>query len=169
MPDSQASVASPPAPKPPAPPKPMPSKPSAVKRAGKPKPAAAKKGALHALPKIGQPKTPAKPKPVNVKALEPEKMTKRLAAIYKLEQECETARASFDLASQARRAARAKLDEANDALEKEIREQRYGPGPLFNATGDGPAETAKSKAVAPASGKRDSYNYDDDDGDEDDE
>ena len=112
----------------------------AKKSPARPASPAKKKSALRALPKVGQPKTPAKPKQVNTKSLEPAKMQKRLDSIYKLEQQVETAKASFELASQARRAAQAKLEEANDALEHEIREQRYGPGPLFNADGTGPAE-----------------------------
>lgn len=91
-------------------------------------------------------KPAAKPKEINPETLETSKARKRLGAIYKLERNVERKKAAFDLASRSRRAAKAELEQAEEDLEKEIREQRFGPGPLFNADGSGPAGTAPKKA-----------------------
>lgn len=77
---------------------------------------------------------PAKPaKEIDVGALDVGKARKRLGAIYKLKKNLEKKQALFDLASRNRRAAKAELEEAQAELDREIEEQRVGPGPLFGA------------------------------------
>lgn len=88
----------------------------------------------------------AKRKEIDLTKLSPEKALKRLDAIYKKEKVVERKQASFDLASRARRAAKADLEQAQDELAKEIQDQRFGPGPLFNADGTGPAGAPQGKA-----------------------
>lgn len=84
----------------------------------------------------------AKRKAQNQKEVNPSKLDsvaahRRLRSIYRLEKELENKRVALELASSNRRAAKAAYDEAIEALEKEIREQRTGPGPLFNEDGSG--------------------------------
>lgn len=81
--------------------------------------------------------TPAKE--VDPKSLEGDEAKKRVAAIYKLEKVVEAKKALEAVAKSGAKAATAARKEAEDALEQEIREQRFGPGPLFNETGTGPA------------------------------
>lgn len=76
---------------------------------------------------------------VDPRSLPPDDARKRCAAIYELEREVEKKRAAHDLAKKAARAKKAELDDAEAALEKEIRDQRMGPGPLFSADGKGPS------------------------------
>lgn len=59
----------------------------------------------------------------------------RLRAIYRLQGDVENKKATYEAASRVRRAAKAELEEALEALEKEVHEQRFGPGPLFNPDG----------------------------------
>lgn len=59
----------------------------------------------------------------------------RLRSIYRLQGAVENKKATYDAASRVRRAAKAELEEALEALEKEVHEQRFGPGPLFNPDG----------------------------------
>lgn len=156
----------PPAGKPPAPPS-VPAKPALdVKAAAAPKkPAAAKPAAKKAVPakpaakdaKPAKGKAPAAPTKAEVDAakkrievdtskLTPEKAIKRLDAIYKLEKIVEKKQASYDLASRARRAAKAELEQAQEELANEIQDQRFGPGPLFNPDGSGPAGSPQGGA-----------------------
>lgn len=72
--------------------------------------------------------------------LTPEEAKKHCAAIYKLEKIVEKKREAHDQAKRGAKSAKAALTEAEAALEKEIREQRTGPGPLFDPTGKGPAK-----------------------------
>lgn len=160
----------PPAGKPPAPPsvpaKPAldapkaaaaPKAPAPAKKAAATKPAAKKAAAAKPAAKAAKGKAEAKPTKaeldalkkrteVDVSKLSPEKAMKRLEAIYKKEKAVEKKQASFDLASRARRAAKAELEQAQDELAKEIQDQRFGPGPLFNADGSGPAGAPQEKA-----------------------
>lgn len=66
---------------------------------------------------------------------------RRLEKIYKLQEDIDTAQASFERASALRREAKGRLDEARKALDIEVEGQRKGPGPLFNADGSGAAGT----------------------------
>jgi hypothetical protein len=84
---------------------------------------------------------PTRGKEIDVSKLDREKTAKRLETIYRLEKAVEKKKASFDAASQVRRRTKADFEKAQDALEKEIRDQRFGPGPLFNPEGTGPAGT----------------------------
>jgi len=93
---------------------------------------AAKASAAVATPK-------EKPKEVDVKNLSEAETRKRCVAIYRLERTIESKRAVHDVAKRSAASAKKALTDAEDALAKEINDQRFGPGPLFNATGDGPA------------------------------
>jgi hypothetical protein len=108
-------------------------KPAGKKPSGKKKPSGGKKPAAVKAPKAWAGKE------VDPSKLDDGKAKKRLASIYRLEKTVEQKQAAFDSASAVRRAAKAELEDAQDKLELEIREQRFGPGPLFNATGTGPA------------------------------
>lgn len=70
-------------------------------------------------------------KEVDAAGLEPTEARKRCAAIYKFERKVEAKRKLHDLAKAGAKSAKAQLTDAEDALEQEIREQRFGPGPLF--------------------------------------
>lgn len=109
-----------------------------------PKPSKGKKA------KASKPSKPAKEKPAkgskpttskecDPMSLDRKKAAERLRTIYDLEKDLEGARARYDVACRARKSAKADLDEAEEALNKEIRDQRQGPGPLFNADGSGAA------------------------------
>lgn len=96
-----------------------------------------------------KPKTPTKTVEVDPTKLSPEKLRDRVAKIYALEKVRDRKKAALDLASRGRRAAKAELEQAEEDLTKEIQEQRFGPGPLFNPDGSGPA----GKPQADESGK----------------
>tara|TARA_R110000851_G_scaffold268071_1_gene420657 strand:+ start:8912 stop:9298 length:387 start_codon:yes stop_codon:yes gene_type:complete len=81
-----------------------------------------------------------KPKEIDPKSLTAAQGQKRCAAIYRLEKVIEGKRALEDVAKRGHKAATSGRKEAEEALAQEIQEQRFGPGPLFNAAGDGPAE-----------------------------
>ena len=74
---------------------------------------------------------PSKPREVDPNSLEGDDAKKRVAAIYKLEKVIEGKRAVHDVAKRAAKAAKAALTEAEEAMEQELHEQRFGPGPLF--------------------------------------
>lgn len=103
--------------------------------AGGSKASAAKKPAAKA---DGSPA--AKAKEVDVETLPEVEVKKRVAAIYKLERVLERKRIAYDTATRHRNAAKAELEAAEEALQQELDEQRFGPGPLFNPTGTGPAK-----------------------------
>ena len=93
--------------------------------------------------KAPEPKVTTKPdEEIDATKLDPEEAKKRCAAIYKLEKAVERKRQAYDQAKRGAKSAKGSLEEAEEALEKEIREQRKGPGPLFDATGKGPAKKA---------------------------
>lgn len=94
-----------------------------------PKPSKAKK-ASKAEPEA------ARGKEVDLGRVAPEKAKGMLLKVHKLEKAVEKAKGAFDKASQARRAARANLEKAQDALQREIQDQRFGPGPLFTGAGN---------------------------------
>lgn len=77
------------------------------------------------------PKKPAAPKEVDPNKLSAADAQKRCAAIYKLENTIEKKRRLHELAKAGAKAAKDSLKAAEDALAKEIQEQRFGPGPLF--------------------------------------
>lgn len=79
-------------------------------------------------------------KEIDPTKLDQTKAVKRLASIYDLEREVEVRKHVYENAKRDLRSARADFESAVEALEKEIREQRFGPGPLFNAEGTGPAD-----------------------------
>lgn len=88
----------------------------------------------------------AKPrKEIDVDRLEVTKARKMLGSIHKLEKNVERAAAALAIASKQRRSAKAKHEQASEALELEIREQRFGPGPLFNVDGSGANGTAQGQ------------------------
>lgn len=91
-------------------------------------------------PKAEKPAVEPKREEVDVSKLAPEETAKRVGKIYDLERKVETKRKAYDLANRARKVAKTELTEAEEALEQEIQDQRYGPGPLFNPKGDGPAK-----------------------------
>lgn len=101
------------------------------------------KAAKKPEPAIASPAPPPakgdKPKEIDAKELDPEEARKRCAAIYKREKKVEAKRKLHEVAKKGAKAAKAALDDAEDALEKEIREQRFGPGPLFSPDGQSPA------------------------------
>ena len=92
-----------------------------------------KKKAISASPRASQ-------KDVDPESLDTNKARSRLGAIYSLEKELENKRVAFSISSSNRRVAKAELDEAEEALAKEIREQRTGPGPLFGEDREEPEE-----------------------------
>jgi len=110
---------------------------AAAPKAATPSPAqkaAATRAAAKAKPE------PTKPqKEIDPKTLDTAEAQKRCAAIYKLEKIVEGKRALHDVAKRGAAAAKSALKEAEEALAQEIHEQRFGPGPLFNPNGDGPA------------------------------
>ena len=66
--------------------------------------------------------------------------TSRLSVIYALKRNVEIAEAMHIAATEARKAAKEHLDAARAELENELREQRFGPGPLFGPDGAGHPE-----------------------------
>lgn len=88
-------------------------------------------------------------KEVDLSAIDVGKARKRLGAIYKLKKNLAKKQALFDLASRNRRAAKAELEEAQAELDREIEEQRVGPGPLFGAN---PETLPKTGAAADGKG-----------------
>lgn len=103
---------------------------------------AKKKATKAAKPtKSAKPTKPTKPaklrQDTDPAKLDREKATKRLGAIYRLEKTLENKRVAHSIASSSKRIAKAEMEEAEEALAKEIREQRTGPGPLFDATQNG--------------------------------
>lgn len=96
-----------------------------------------------------------KQKEIDPTKLDQVKASNRLSKIYSLEKTVERKKKNFDTASKARRASKAELEEAEEALKLEIQEQRFGPGPLWNADGSGPAgapQADDSAAKKPAAG-----------------
>lgn len=119
------------------------------KKPAKSKAAAAKNGAAK---KVGRPaKTKHSPaddwiptsgaiaREIDPDALDVDEARKRCRAIYRIEKRVEAKKAAFDEASALRRAAKAEYELALSDLEREIQEQRFGPGPLFSPDGKGPA------------------------------
>lgn len=84
----------------------------------------------------GEPAAAPRGKEVDLGRVAPEKAKGMLLKVHKLEKAVEKAKGAFDKASQARRAARANLEKAQDALQREIQDQRFGPGPLFAEAGN---------------------------------
>lgn len=62
------------------------------------------------------------------------KLEARVSAIYSLQAKVEEMRVGFERANELHKLAKKSLEYAEEALAKEIREQRNGPGPLFNET-----------------------------------
>lgn len=107
---------------------------------------ASKKTSKKASSKKAPPSMPEKGggKPANRKQVDLGKLTeadkkKRLAAVYKLEGEIEKRRAVYDASKKTTASHKKALASAEAALDKELDEQRFGPGPLFNEDGTGPA------------------------------
>jgi hypothetical protein len=101
---------------------------TAAKSATKPAAATASDGAAKAAKptRASKPKVKAKGDVAAVEA------NKRLKQIYDLEAGVDKARLAESLAKQNYNDAKAFCKAAESALEQEIREQREGPGPLFN-------------------------------------
>ncbi len=110
-------------------------------------------GKLGTAPGKGQRPTKSKGTTVELKASKRKALTatelaglgdaerkKRLTKLYRLEGELETKRASYAASKKTTASHKRALGTAEAALEKELDEQRFGPGPLFDATGSGPAK-----------------------------
>lgn len=67
----------------------------------------------------------------DVNGLDADEARKRVGAIYKLEAEVEKKRAAYEIAATVAKSKREELKLAEEALAKEIHDQRVGPGPLF--------------------------------------
>jgi len=81
------------------------------------------------------PDAPAKREEVDPALLDPEEAKKRCGEIYRLEKKIEAKRASYELLKSRTKTAKTTLDAAQEALDKEIDAQRFGPGPLFPVDG----------------------------------
>lgn len=77
---------------------------------------------------------------VDTAALSGAEAKKRCATIYNLERVIEAKRAVHEAARKSAAACKTAYKEAVEALEVEISEQRFGPGPLFSPDGSGPAK-----------------------------
>ncbi len=84
----------------------------------------------------GESETASRGTEVDLRRVAPKKAKGMLVKVHKLEKAVEKAASRLAVASQARRAARADLEMAQDALQNEIQDQRYGPGPLFAEGGN---------------------------------
>lgn len=89
------------------------------------------------------PKPDASREEINPATLPEAEARKRVAAIYRLEKVVGSKRAVHDAAKRGAKSAKTALSEAEEALEQEINEQRFGPGPLFSPDGKGPAVPPK--------------------------
>lgn len=96
---------------------------------------AAKKTAGKAPPSMPQKKAVE----VKVSDLDTEQLAKRCSKIYALERDIEGKTKLDALARRNAKNTKAALTAAQAALTKEITEQRFGPGPLFDPSGTGPA------------------------------
>ena len=139
--DPKAAKPKGPVPSPPTPPAARSKKKATKKKAKK---ATKKKAAAKGPRALAPPSNPSPPKhkpgkskmvpvqrEVDPKNLEPEDAKKRCAAIYKRERKVEGKRVIHELAKKTAKAAKAALTDAEEELEKEINDQRFGPGPLF--------------------------------------
>lgn len=104
--------------------------------------AKATKGPKPTKPAKGEKVEQPRGKEVDLSRVAADKAKGMLLKVHKLEKGVEAARAKFDRASQARRAAKANLEKAQDALNREIQDQRFGPGPLFAKDGNPDLEPA---------------------------
>ena len=102
----------------------------------KKKPAPVKK------PKANKPPPPPSmpPKAEKLQEVDPNKLpasenAQRCAEIYRLERSVEIKRAAYAVAKLATKAKKGELQAAEEALAKEIHDQRFGPGPLFSPDG----------------------------------
>lgn len=113
----------------------------AAKKPAAKKEATSKKKAKAAKPKVASVgiAKPEKRVELDPSKLDPKASAKRLRAIYQLQAEVDTKTATYEAASRVRRAAKADLEEALEALAIEVHDQRFGPGPLFNADGSNAA------------------------------
>lgn len=68
---------------------------------------------------------------IDLESLGATKLTKRLKRLYELEKDVENKQARLDMASRDRLAAKGALQQAQEDLQKELREQREGPGELY--------------------------------------
>lgn len=84
------------------------------------------------MPKPAPPSLPVKRTEIDVATLDLEDAKTRCAAIYKLEKAVEARDAAHTIAKAKSKATSTALDHAEEALRKEITEQRFGPGPLFD-------------------------------------
>lgn len=116
------------------PPQPSPAVPSSSKRSAKgPRALPLKKAAKAPRPK------PDKRSEVDLNNLPAAELAKRCKRIYELEKARDIARERHVAAKKTPAAYKRKLDEAQEALDQEIEEQRFGPGPLFDPSGTKPA------------------------------
>jgi len=70
-------------------------------------------------------------KEINPEKLSAEDAKKRVAEIYRLEADVEKARQKFEISRRATSSAKKTLRAAEERLEREIQDQRFGAGPLF--------------------------------------
>lgn len=98
----------------------------------------------------------AKPKGLDLEAIDEKKLRKRLSTIYELESARDAARRIHDLQKANFSSAKAELEAAEEALANEIRDQRGGMGPLYEGVSGASSETkdaakdVEEKASAPA-------------------
>jgi len=106
----------------------------------KKKTAAEKAATTKEAKKATAPKAASTPrKEVDVSKINQQEGKKRLGSIYRLEKSVERTKSVLEAASKTRRSAKANHEKAVDVLEKEIRDQRFGPGPLFDVSGQAAA------------------------------
>lgn len=96
------------------------------------KPAAPNRPAPAKLPTPDKASKASKSKEVDPDKLDPADARKRCRMIYRLEKKIETKRIAHDQSKRNTAAAKKALDGALEELRKEISEQRFGPGPLFD-------------------------------------
>ncbi len=97
------------------------------------------------------PETESAPRPeVDPTKLKPDDLRKRVAKVYQLERQVERARVAYDLSRRHFAGAKRALADAEEQLEQEIRDQRYGPGPLFTPDGQGAAASRSASSSSPA-------------------
>lgn len=125
---------------------------TATKEAKK-KPAAKSAGKKAAETKAKKAAAAAAPKgkEIDVEKVDVARARKMLGATHRLAKKVERTAAALAVASKARRAAKASHEAAIEELERELRDQRYGPGPLYNKDGSGAAGTPEGQKDASTS------------------
>jgi hypothetical protein len=71
---------------------------------------------------------------VNISRLSPHELERRLKTIYELEKKRDATAVRLEVSKKATAAARRAFGRAQAALDKEVDDQRHGPGPLYDPT-----------------------------------